>query len=55
MDDKTPIPSHLHPVSKLRVFKSEDILDGAREVSIIHNDAVYQIRVTHQGKLLMVK
>jgi hemin uptake protein HemP len=55
MDDKTPIPSHMDPVTKLRVFNSADILKGEQEVNIVHNDAVYKIRVTHQGKLIMVK
>ena len=34
---------------------SEALLHGARELEIVHGDAVYRLRLTAQGKLILTK
>lgn len=38
-----------------RVFRSQDLLGGARECRIEHGDQVYRLRLTMTGKLYLVK
>jgi hemin uptake protein HemP len=40
---------------KLRVWKSEDLLDGRMEAIILHDGQVYRLRCTRQGKLILNK
>jgi hemin uptake protein HemP len=40
---------------ELRRFRSEDLLQGAREVFIQHGDELYRLRLTRQGKLILYK
>jgi hemin uptake protein HemP len=38
-----------------RVLDARDLLAGAREVLIRHQDQVYRLRLTAAGKLLLMK
>jgi hemin uptake protein HemP len=38
-----------------RVIDTQDLFGGAREVLIRHNDAVYRLRITRFGKLILNK
>ena len=52
-----PLPVPLgdkHPV-ELRIWRSEDILGGAKEVLIMHGDEAYRLRRTRLGKLILQK
>lgn len=37
------------------IIRSEDLLQGRREVWIEHGDALYRLRVTANGKLYLTK
>jgi hemin uptake protein HemP len=39
----------------LRVISSSEIFQGAREVLIQHDEKVYRLQVTRNGKLILVK
>jgi hemin uptake protein HemP len=39
----------------LRVISSSEILQGAREVVIQHDEKLYRLQVTRNGKLILVK
>jgi hemin uptake protein HemP len=39
----------------LRTIASSDLLQGAREVLIQHDEKTYRLRVTRNGKLILVK
>jgi len=41
--------------SALRTINSADLLQGAREVLIQHDEKTYRLRVTRNGKLILVK
>lgn len=43
---------HRQPV---RSVKSEDLLCGSKEVAIEHAGAVYRLKLTRQGKLILNK
>jgi hemin uptake protein HemP len=38
-----------------RVIESVDLLQGARQVQIRHNEQIYRLQVTRNGKLILVK
>ncbi|MGE5195434.1 MAG: hemin uptake protein HemP [Deltaproteobacteria bacterium] len=37
------------------VVRSEDLLGGQREILIIHGQEVYRLRLTRNGKLILMK
>ena len=37
------------------VLRSADLLEGRREVLIVHSEAVYRLRLTRHGKLILTK
>ena len=43
-----------HPVTG-RVFTSDDLFAGAVEITISHENALYRLRITRQGKLVLNK
>lgn len=49
--------STLEPVAPTSVptINAEELLRGHREIAIIHGDAVYRLRVTRNGKLILQK
>jgi hemin uptake protein HemP len=38
-----------------RVIESVDLLQGARQIQIRHNEQIYRLQVTRNGKLILVK
>ncbi|MGE4104758.1 MAG: hemin uptake protein HemP [Pirellulales bacterium] len=38
-----------------RVLRSDEILDGRREVIIEHGSEIYRLRLTRNGKLILQK
>ena len=38
-----------------RVVRSEEILQGHREIHILHANETYRLRVTRNGKLILYK
>jgi hemin uptake protein HemP len=36
-------------------IRSEDLLQGASEVRILHGNDVYRLRLTHNGRLILSK
>ena len=56
LDRKTPVFTPVEaPVEKLRVLDSQHLLLGEAEVGILHDNAVYRLKVTKQGKLILNK
>ena len=47
-----PSPPRAGPARSVR---SDDLLAGAREVAILHNDETYRLRLTAAGKLILTK
>jgi hemin uptake protein HemP len=41
--------------SPLRTISSAELLHGAREVLIRHEEKLYRLRVTRNGKLILIK
>jgi hemin uptake protein HemP len=39
----------------LRMLDSADLLQGAREVQIRHDEKIYRLQVTRNGKLILIK
>jgi hemin uptake protein HemP len=42
-------------MSDMPVLRSEDLLQGRREVLIVHGDQVYRLLCTRNGKLILQK
>ncbi|WP_160012454.1 hemin uptake protein HemP [Rhizobium sp. 18055] len=42
-------------VADVRVLESSDIFRGANEIVIRHDGAVYRMKITRQGKLILNK
>jgi hemin uptake protein HemP len=51
-----PAPSQFggSPAS-LRTFDSAELFRGAREVQIRHDEKIYRLQVTRNGKLILIK
>lgn len=49
---KTPATQNSN---KLPIVNSQSLLQGSKTVSIAHNGAVYQLRATKFGKLILTK
>ncbi len=43
------------PLNAIKVTKSEQLFDGARELVIQHGQEKYHLRLTNQGKLILTK
>jgi hemin uptake protein HemP len=50
-----PSPAASAPGEPARLLKSEDLLQGAREVWIEHGNERYRLRLTASGKLYLTK
>jgi len=48
-----PIAGSVEP--SLRTINSADLLHGAREILIQHEEKTYRLRVTRNGKLILSK
>jgi hemin uptake protein HemP len=58
MLDVVPEPkATLRPgdAASVPAWRSEDLLAGAQEAWIVHAEAVYRLRLTAQGKLILTK
>jgi len=54
--DATPSRSHPRDNERVpRIVSSETLLAGASQLAILHNDAVYYLRQTRLGKLILTK
>lgn len=38
-----------------RTFTSAQLFDGQTEIQILHDQAIYRLRITRQGKLILNK
>lgn len=47
------LPSAPSPVTAS--IRSEQLLQGNKQVEIVHNGAVYRLQATRQGKLILTK
>lgn len=55
-DRRPDVPQHNDPgPGGTPVVRSEDLLQGHREVAIQHGEEVYRLRVTKTGKLILNK
>ena len=45
----------LSQAASARTINSVDLLHGAREVLIQHDEKIYRLQVTRNGKLILVK
>jgi len=43
------------PLGSLRMLDSADLLKGAREVQIRHEEKIYRLQLTRNGKLILIK
>lgn len=50
-----PVPSRLSGAAEPPRWRSQQLLQGAREVQIEHQGLVYRLRVTSLGKLILTK
>lgn len=50
-----PVPRPLRALSAESLLSSEALLKGQREVLIQHGEAVYRLRHTSNGKLILTK
>jgi len=48
-------PKNPPNVDTARTITSADLLQGAREVLILHDEMTYRLRLTRNGKLILVK
>lgn len=57
MERKPPSTNSLllTPECKPRRLAAQDILGGGSEAEIEHNGAIYRLRLTAQGKLILTK
>lgn len=48
--------SHSHALSPVqKTYGSRELFDGLREVGIEHGGAIYRLKITRQGKLILNK
>ncbi len=47
--------SHLAAADPKRTLNSADLFQGAREVQIQHDEKIYRLQVTRNGKLILIK
>lgn len=54
--DKNPtIPPQHQPAGHVRTIESAEIFRGQSEIAIEHEDSVYRLKITRQGKLILNK
>ncbi len=55
MGDVERIQVNKLPLNVIKVIKSEQLFEGARELVIQHGQEKYHLRLTRQGKLILTK
>jgi hemin uptake protein HemP len=53
--DRGPSSEPHPPAESVRRVRSEDLLQGGRELLITHGQEVYRLRLTKSGKLILGK
>ncbi|MBZ5758820.1 MULTISPECIES: hemin uptake protein HemP [Rhizobium] len=53
--DKTPATPPPHAVQTVRTIESAEIFRGQNEIVIRHEDFIYRLKITRQGKLILNK
>lgn len=48
-------PNVIRPVAAVRTVTSESLFHGDREIGIDHQGAMYRLKITRQGKLILNK
>lgn len=54
-DKNPPIPPQHQPAGHVRTIDSSEIFRGQSEIAIRHEDFVYRLKITRQGKLILNK
>ena len=54
-EESRPVPAPALPAGPLRTFDSAELFDGQKEVQIRHKGALYRLKITRQGKLILNK
>jgi hemin uptake protein HemP len=44
-----------HLVPRIRLYQAADLFGPSREIGIVHEGALYRLRVTRAGKLILTK
>lgn len=47
--------SEADPAPSLRILPASDLLGAEREVGLLHEGALYRLRLTRAGKLILTK
>ena len=55
LEHPTPRPASLESPAALRRLTSDSLFAGGTEIEIEHGDAVYRLRLTSLGKLILTK
>lgn len=58
MEDEAQAAPNVNPPTPtpgVRVIRSEDLMQGDREIHIRHGDLLYRLRVTSSGRLYLTK
>lgn len=50
-----PILAERPRTSSTVIWKSEEILQGTKEIQIVHRSEIYRLRLTRNGKLILSK
>ncbi len=54
-EESLPLNPKRAPPASVREIRSEQLLEGAREIIIVHGDSRYRLQVTKAGKLILIK
>jgi hemin uptake protein HemP len=54
-EEPRSVPAPASPAGPLRTFDSTELFDGQKEVQIRHKGALYRLKITRQGKLILNK
>ncbi len=52
---RNPEPQKKQETAKKKIYRSEDLFAGEREIVIEHGDARYRLQITKAGKLILNK
>ena len=58
MNDRENRPSNTEKAVSIReprTIRLEDLLNGKRDIQIVHGDEVYRLRLTRNDKLILTK
>lgn len=55
INERRPVQNDARRTAPVRSVLSEDLFRGAHEVHIEHAGAIYRLKITRQGKLILNK